>query len=242
MIALFNETTEYADNFTEKTYSDTLDMFIKKYTELFTLLRETFERSEEELIEAASYVPVYVAEYIGQNPQKKRKNVVCLDQGLNVVSYYLPLISEIESERTADFIREFVRQWNDRIPSCPIEPVTRAQIESGFRKRLCYITTAVCKGLSKPDDCYELMMLRRYRDGYLLQTEEGQNLVNEYYNIAPTIVKRIEQKTDAYDIYDYIWKNYLEGCIHMIEADQLEECRDKYTDMVHMLENKFLYA
>ena len=52
----------------------------------------------------------------------------------------------------------------------------------------CYITTACvhAKGLS--DNCYELQILRMYRDTWLINQKEGKALIGEYYRIAPIII------------------------------------------------------
>ena len=78
-------------------------------------------------------------------------------------------------------------------------------------------------------------MLRDYRDQYLLGSKEGMNTVNEYYNIAPTIVKRINRQVDSAGIYAGI-------CVRLIEEDKKEECRKLYSDMVRKLEKKYLYS
>ena len=81
----------------------------------------------------------------------------------------------------------------------------------GLKKEFyCYITTAVCKSLNKPDDCYELNLLREYRDQYLMGTKDGE-ICKEYYNIAPTIVKRIDRSPDASEIYADIWEKYFKA-------------------------------
>ena len=93
-----------------------------------------------------------------------------------------------------------------------------------------------------PDDCYELTTLRAYRDGYLSGTEEGRRIVEEYYNIAPTIVKRIDRQENADEIYRGIWDEYLRPCIRLIEKDEKEECKELYITMVRSLEKEYLYS
>ena len=129
------------------------------------------------------------------------------------------------------------------MPGSKIGHSDAASIENGFKKGVfCYITTAVCKSLNKPDDCYELNLLREYRDQYLMGTKDGEILVKEYYNIAPTIVKRIDRSPDASEIYADIWEKYLKPCVRLIEAGEQEECRELYTKMVRSLEKKYLYS
>ena len=110
------------------------------------------------------------------------------------------------------------------------------------RGMFCYSTTAVCRSLDKPDDCYELTALRQYRDEYLLSFESGKSLVEEYYNIAPTIVKRINRQKNAGEVYRGIWDRYLSPCIRLIEEDKKEECREVYSQMVRKLEKEYLYS
>ena len=103
------------------------------------------------------------------------------------------------------------------------------------------MTTAVCKSLHKPDDCRELTLLRNYRDTFMLETAEREKIVKEYYNVAPTIVKRIDRREDADEIYGAIWEQYLSRCIRLIEAEKPEECEKVYIRMVQELETRYLY-
>ena len=114
-------------------------------------------------------------------------------------------------------------------------------MQGGFKKNiLCYITTAVCEYQNKPDDCYELEILRRYRDTYLMQTKEGRSLVQEYYDIAPRIVWAIDMQPDKDKIYQELYSEYLMPCIHYVEEECNKECKDLYVDMVRSLEKRFI--
>ena len=114
-------------------------------------------------------------------------------------------------------------------------------IEKGFHKKFCYITTAVCETLKKGDDCYELNLLRDYRDTYLASLPQGEELIRRYYDIAPTIVKHINCRDDAEEIYRSIWDTYLSPCIHMIESSRLESCRERYEEMVLKLQDTYFF-
>ncbi len=51
---------------------------------------------------------------------------------------------------------------------------TYEEICQGFqRKKLCFITTAVCAQSGKPDDCPELAAFRSFRDSYLSPNPMG---------------------------------------------------------------------
>ncbi|KMZ54633.1 cell wall-associated protease [Dorea sp. D27] len=86
------------------------------------------------------------------------------------------------------------------------------------------------------------MTLRAYRDEYLMSTEDGRALVDEYYDIAPGIVQIINMQKDADEIYEELYKNCLAPCISCIEAGEEEQCRELYTRMVRGLQKKYLYS
>ncbi|MFQ9393500.1 MAG: CFI-box-CTERM domain-containing protein [Lachnospiraceae bacterium] len=75
----------------------------------------------------------------------------------------------------------------------------------------------------------ELNCFRNYRDTYLLTTDEGEAIVQEYYDIAPTIVKHINRAENSREIYASIWEEYLSPCLHLIEEDRKEDCQVLYT-------------
>ncbi|WP_286906714.1 CFI-box-CTERM domain-containing protein [Roseovarius sp.] len=51
----------------------------------------------------------------------------------------------------------------------------------------CFLTTACCAEMGRPDDCTELTTLRRFRDGWLRAHPQGASLIAEYYDVAPAI-------------------------------------------------------
>ena len=108
------------------------------------------------------------------------------------------------------------------------------------KSSLCFITTAVCKYFNKPDDCYELTTLRKFRDTWLVSQSDGRKLVDEYYMIAPSIVNAIDNSSERDAIYMHIWNNYIEPCIRLIELGANDTCKKLYIDMVNELKNMFL--
>ena len=82
--------------------------------------------------------------------------------------------------------------------------------------------------------------LREYRDNYLLSSADGTSIVEQYYNVAPTIVNRINKSEDAGKIYGMIFRDYISPCISMIEAGNKEGCKELYSDMVNNLENEYM--
>ena len=103
----------------------------------------------------------------------------------------------------------------------------------------CYITTAVCTYLGKPDDCYELTQLRKFRDEWLRHQPDGPALIEEYYAKAPIIVEKLDKRKDRDEIYYYINNVYLLPCVKLIKEEKYEECKKLYLEMVKELENRF---
>lgn len=241
MTALYKETMTY--KFDKETYVSEIAKVKKKYHDLLNDIAEVCESSEEIPGELITCIPDYVSEELRAAGSKRRKELAALDHKLNMVSFFMPLIGEAPSDKAKELTRQMADAWNRKMPGNKIGHSTYESINGGFRRGLsCYISTAVYRSLDKPDDCYELTTLRKYRDTYLMESEEGRKIVEEYYNIAPTIVNRIGRRADADEIYHGIWDSYLEPCIRLIETDRKEECRDLYITMVRTLEKEFLYS
>ncbi len=100
--------------------------------------------------------------------------------------------------------------------------------------RDCYLTSACVEYYGKPDDCYELQTLRKFRDDVLIKSPEGQKLVDEYYKIAPPIVKRLHILNDSKN-YEYIYSQILK-CINHIENNENEKAVKVYTKMCQKMQ------
>lgn len=103
----------------------------------------------------------------------------------------------------------------------------------------CFITSAVCRTLNKPDDCYELSAFRAFRDQWLHNQPGGKELIAEYYQIAPKIVSAIDTRPDSQIIYHSILEKYLTPCLRYIETKQYEECKETYIEMVNNLRKQY---
>jgi hypothetical protein len=125
-------------------------------------------------------------------------------------------------------------------------PEVRADIKKRFGKdclppsKGCFITTAVCDSFAKPDDCYELTAFRDFRDNWLAKQSDGEAIVDEYYRIAPKIVRAIDATREKTAVYSGIWNDYLSDCLHLIDNGKLDDCKEKYMTMVKDLEKRWL--
>jgi hypothetical protein len=106
----------------------------------------------------------------------------------------------------------------------------------------CFITTAVCKTLQKPDDCRELIKFRHFRDTFMQTTEEMRSEVFEYYEAAPQICASIDAngKKAAFEKYASIWEQSLKPAFAALEKGQNLDAYNIYKKMVLDLKREFL--
>lgn len=241
---LFDMILPLSGEFNKKTYEQ---MFKDQYEEFSPLMAEIADMCEnaqdpkQAVEEAAGVIPQRMQEILAGEKTKRKKDAVRMKYNLGMVAFVIPIFRYGRRPALELVVDRMIELWNDNDSGMDIGKSTFEEIQGGFKSHLCYITTAVCESLGKPDDCYELNLLREYRDGYLAESKGGADVIHEYYNVAPTIVKRIGRRENADDIYRGIWEEYLHRCVELIEEDKQEECREVYTNMVYELEEKYLY-
>ena len=173
---------------------------------------------------------------------RRAKDAEMMNLNLHLAVFVYPAILNYKGTSSLPLTDKIGQKWKEAFPKSNVSRADLETIEKGFQRKFCYITTAVCETFQKPDDCYELTLLRNYRDGYMMSLPEGEELIRRYYDLAPTIVKHIDQKPDRLDIYRQIWDRYLSECIRLIEENELERCRQLYTDMVGQLQAEYFFV
>ena len=150
-----------------------------------------------------------------------------------------PLVRKLHLCMAEPFRNSLLRQWLERYPGENWTPGDYDVIAGGFRKgNLCYITTAVCLREGKADDCEELQILRRFRDGWLRENG-GEGLIEQYYDLAPSLVTLMDHCTNAEACYDSIRHDWIDPCLSALSRGEEELCRDIYVDMVRHLQAKY---
>lgn len=247
LISLYDDMFEKIDKFNRLSYNDIFLEAFHKYEALVESINELLEDTPKEdrkaVIDELAYVlPVYVKNKVDKL-SRKEKNSMEVNHNTNMAGYVLPIITYTQENYCEKFAKRTVEIWNEmKVTSLNLGYSTYEVIVKGFNRKLCYITTAVCEHQNKPDNCYELTTLRNFRDQYLMKTEDGCRIVDEYYNIAPGLVMIINMQKDANDIYQHIFEEYLTPCITYIEEEKNEECRDLYMQMVRLLQKKYLFS
>jgi hypothetical protein len=235
LIQFYNST--YRKRLNKGSYKSEVENLKSKNQELFQSVTYALaDETNDNLERIARIIPEYAADNLSQYSSKRKRDTHQVDNNMNMVCFYIPIINSIDSslaERTVEI-------WNEKIENTKIGLSTIEGINGGFKKGLCYITTAVCQTLNKGDDCVELKTLRDYRDQYLLSTFEGEKIVHSYYNIAPTIVNRINKDEQSARIYESILATYIQPCLRLIETGKNDECKNLYSEMVISLEKKYM--
>ena len=104
----------------------------------------------------------------------------------------------------------------------------------------CFITTACITALGCQDDGYELTVLRSFRDGWLKFQPGGEDAVRSYYQMAPKIVETINASPDSAEVYEGIFRDFIQHCVNYVEAGENETALHLYKKMVETLAERYL--
>ncbi len=234
---------EYFDKITRDAYEGSFHRYRESIKPIFKAMnryvcakpmeRETLLRDF-----AAQFVSDWEDYHSGMSRLKSNRKR--FDNKMILALFTVPAIRDLNLPVGEDFCRELHTAFLAKYPDQPFELATYEQISGGFRKRkLCFITTAVCEQQGKPDDCPELTAFRRFRDGWLRATPEGEALVEEYYRLAPSIVLAMTYADDKAGVCQTLRRDYLEPCYEDLGHNRPARCRDRYVAMVHMLQARY---
>ncbi len=242
LINLFKDSKDLVKKFKRATYEENITTLFEQYKDTIRGIVDAYTQSKTKdlVVEEVGVVfRDYTIEELAPFSKRKRSYTM-IDYNMGMVAFVFPVLLKEPSECMEAVVAKAVESWNAEFVEHKISRSTQDMIQGGFKKGFCYISTAVCSSLGKGDDCYELNLLRNYRDEYLVKdSSSGHEIVKDYYNIAPTIVKRINKDAQAGEIYNDIWNTYLKRCIELIEGKELEKCKEIYIEMVKKL--KALY-
>ncbi|MCD8198008.1 MAG: hypothetical protein LUE24_12740 [Lachnospiraceae bacterium] len=242
MAELFAACDNPMKQFKKNSFDDDFTSFCNANRDIFEAMEMVYVgggQSEEAALKLTDHVLEAARGEIAKETKKSARSQKQMDFNFLVSIQFIPAVRKYPASFTEPFSEKMVERWNETF-GANIGLASYDIIAGGFRKKLCYITTAVCVGLGKGPDCPELQILKDYRDQYLETTPEGHALVEEYYDIAPTIVKRMEKSPDSVMLYKELYQDYLTPCIQEIAAGQYEECRAHYQEMVLDLKEKYM--
>lgn len=245
LVDFFIEMMDYRQFFKRKLYEEAFMKCYEEHKDLMASVIEICEKTDNRdqvLDELAGAIPDYVHAEIDRQKTKSKKEGLMIDYNMTMVTFVVPVIGYGNNEHCNALIDRMIEKWNRPPVTMKISRSDYETLKGGFKSRLCYITTAVCASRHQSDDCYELTLLRGYRDEYLMRTQAGKRVVARYYDVAPTIVSRINRQKNAPEIYEEIYQKWLSQCIKLIESNSLDECQTVYTDMVESLQKKYVFS
>lgn len=105
------------------------------------------------------------------------------------------------------------------------------------KKSGCFVTTAVCDILGKDDKCFELEILRRFRDETLLTDENSKQLVYEYYDISPKLVSKIINLKNKNEFAKYLLNSHINFIIDEIQSNNKHKAISLYKNMLCEIES-----
>jgi len=242
MSGFIEATSSPMENFGRTTYRPAFDQLYTSYVPAFDALERLYKsvgEPETMLQQMADALIEEAVRQTGEQTRKGRRERRMMELNMSMACYIFPCILHYQGEFSQPLVDILQVRWKEAFPKSSIKAAEVEYIENGFRRKFCYVTTAVCRSLHKPDDCTELQTLRHYRDTYLASLPEGEQMIHDYYDVAPTIVKHINGQPDADRIYRSIWDQYISKCLGMITDGENEGCCRLYEEMVGDLMERY---
>ncbi|MBD5551006.1 MAG: hypothetical protein HDQ96_07515 [Lachnospiraceae bacterium] len=236
---------EKVREFSKNSYQRLFEEHKKENYDFYTAIMFALDRAAEEELPGIYHqiADSFIREQeklLGQTPKRNEKLSVQMDKNMFMVIYVLPSIKEIQSDRADALADAICKEWRKSFKDSNINASDFDRIMQGFKRKLCYVTTAVCRNLNKGENCEELQLIKAFRDNYLAVTKEGQDLIEEYYDIAPTLVKRLGKDAGAQAKYLWLWNTYLAPCVEYIKKGEQESCKETYCNMMEVLRKEYM--
>lgn len=104
----------------------------------------------------------------------------------------------------------------------------------------CFLSSACVEAKGLPDDCYELTVLRNFRDSYLSSIEGGKAEIRAYYDTAPAIVDSIKKMPNSQNIFEKIYQELVLPCVNLIEEGKNQDAHNLYSSYTCLLKKQYL--
>lgn len=246
--AMLEQASSRVGEFKKKTYEDSFQRYYETNTHIWCMLAGIWQNDvfeEENAEQVAECLAARAQTMLDGVKIRSKRGALQLDVSLYMVAYFLPAIVAFQRRcggREAEMMKltqTICGRWEEQLGQ-HIQTSSYEDIQAGFKQKLCFVTTAVCLGLNKSQDCREIALMKRYRDEYLSGSEDGKAAIRAYYDIAPTIVKRIAREVSSEEKYLYLWQNYISKCVAYVESGENESCRQLYETMMSELKEEYM--
>ncbi|MGK7897187.1 MAG: DnaJ domain-containing protein [Xenococcus sp. (in: cyanobacteria)] len=210
-----------------------LDNLLQAY-ELFDTLKEDYQVSSGFTRLAAFYLSSALKQEI-ENEDDIFNNI--LEEIFSV--HPTAIINSVRKIRTTYFsIYKLNDDVFDKILELAQDNLSSNQNQTK-KKEGCFLTTACVNYAGLPDDCFELQVLRNFRDNYLASSVEGRNLIKQYYTEAPIIVDLINSDLQRELVLNEILET-VRKCVDYICCQRHSDALEYYTKMYYYLRNKYI--
>lgn len=108
-----------------------------------------------------------------------------------------------------------------------------------LEKSATFICSACMQARGVPLDCWELEILRLFRNQYAMQSSEGRQLIREYAIVGPLLVDAIENSVNRKKIYAAVYDSLVLPAIDLIKEGRKETAMQFYKKYVEGLYQKF---
>ena len=116
--------------------------------------------------------------------------------------------------------------------------VKKKAVRKSAKKDDCFITTACVEYFNLEDGCFELELLRSFRDNYLLNSIKGRKLNDQYKIIAPAIVVELKKDAQIGILIPRIFKDIRQAC-DMIILGKYSLAIEKYFETTFNLMKRY---
>lgn len=97
----------------------------------------------------------------------------------------------------------------------------------------CFLTTIVCHELGLDDNCTELTLMRKLRSDYLLNSEKGRDIIDDYQAISRDIAPKIIQLKDKNQYCEWLMSDYIQPVCELVVNHEFEAATNKYLTLVN---------
>jgi hypothetical protein len=108
---------------------------------------------------------------------------------------------------------------------------------SGSKTGGCYITAACVEVMGLEDDCDELQTLRSFRDELLSGPFETAEKVAQYYDGAPKIVAKLDQRPDKNAFYTHVYYEFIVPAVKAVKDGDTSRALEIYSAGVNHCAN-----
>jgi len=103
----------------------------------------------------------------------------------------------------------------------------------------CFITTACVEARGLPDNCPELNTVRAFRDNYVRALPNGEEILCEYYEVAPQIVAGINGADNRQQVYLNLYEDLI-SAVELIRQGKDNEVFRNYLRILSELKQRYL--